>query len=240
MTRITPVFDAGNSLLNQLMRRDPLRCASLSEYAEATGLPISEVVTHLGPMLDSGAAALETHAGEVFVLTGADGRRRGAATTEPNLWEVIRRHANVADSYRRWRLLRALSRAGWRVEPDVTETMTGVAPVRHVPSAGLRISENLIPLLADITPAAMQMPDGPLSDWAAARLPVVSIVCPPRQLDKFITACRVFFVAHRQTRLQVVILEEPSYSAVVLDSTDPRVVATDINRLVIGGRPETM
>lgn len=232
-------FDGGDGRLNTVMRRTPLRCASISEYAALTGIGVAGVVNAIGSYLDSGEAALETVKGEVFLLTGIN-RYTAGCDIPANLWETLRQHADPHLAFRRWRLLRALERAGWRIELDLRVVMDGLRPVRTAASFGLSVGDIVVPLLDDLEADEIQHPAGAMNDWRKAGAPAVAVTCPAGQLDRFVTAVRLNFTNSGNDRSQVVLLEAPTYGAVVLDSTDPRVLATDITRLWPGGRREQM
>jgi hypothetical protein len=229
-------FDAGDARLNSLMRRTPLRCATLSEYANSAGISIGAVIGAFGPYLDTGEAALEPLGGEIFLLTGL---RRFSAGTDipPNLWETLRSTAEPEVAARRWRLIRALERTGWRVNVDRAEIMAGLGHVRQPAAIGLNVGDIVFPLLDNVSLDDFQAGHGVLSDWAEAEAPVIGLTCPAGGLDRFVTAARLHFTRNRD-RLQVVLVEEPAFNAVVLDSTDPRVVATEISRVFPVGKIE--
>lgn len=229
-------YDSRDPRLNHLLRRDPMRCASLDEYASAAGVTVAKVAEAFAGLLDGGSSQLEVVQGHVFLLTGI-GRHRGEQVPVPaNLWEVLRRYSDTQVAYRRWRLTRALERAGWRVEVDVAEVMEGLSHVRNAAAVGVRIGEQLIPVVDSVTARDVADTAGPISDWMRTNANVILLTCPAGQLDDYVTAVRVLFNAHRGRRFQVVMVEEPGFDAVVVDSADTRVTPVDVSRFFPGGR----
>jgi hypothetical protein len=226
------VYDFGDGRLNRVFRNTSVSCATLTEYATKAGVPVARVVQALDSMLTEGAARLEPVQGEIFLLTGTDGRPESSPFVEPSMWEILRRSGDQQTAYRRWKRIRALEKSGgWRTEPSYEKVMHGLNHVRHSASFGIYVGKQLIPFLEGLTPDELEMSSGPLSDWMRAKAPVVALSCPPTELDRYLTSIRINFVANRSFRIQVLLLEEPAYSALVLDSSDPAVTAADVSRL---------
>lgn len=229
-----PVINIPDTRLNHIFIRDPLSCASLSEYATTAGMDTSEVAMGLNQYLDDGTLALETAGGEVFVLTAPRGRPQADGDTQvaPNLWELLRRRADTETAGRLWVLLRGLEFAGWKVEINPARVMFSLGSMMDPPILGVDVGNVVVPVLAYPHVDLLQDGDGPLSHYDRAGAGAVAVVCKEMALDETVTAVRKWILAHRPDFLtmSVLVLEAPRFDPTLLSPGDGVVNARAVTR----------
>jgi DNA-binding transcriptional LysR family regulator len=226
-----PVLTTADMRLTRLLQQDPLRCASVNEYAGQTGIDVGTVLDLLGPALDASEIHLEPVGGEIFVHTAPAGRpvAHGQRQVPPNLWETLREGRSQDEAFSLWRLVRDLEVGGWSVEPAARRL-----PVvgGRVPLLGLRFGPGIVPLLVfpDLSQVANQA--GPLTVYERSGVGICAITCRARELDRAATAVRRWMLEHHtRARCDVLLLEAPRYQPVLLTADDggitPRSVTID-------------
>lgn len=230
-----PVLTTSDMRLTRLLQQDPLRCASVNEYAGQTGIDVGTVLDLLGPALDASEVHLEPAGGEIFVHTAPAGRPApyGNRQIPPNLWETLRDGRSQDESFALWRLIRDLEAGGWAVEPAARRL-----PVINgrVPLLGLRFGAGIVPLLVlpDLTQVASQ--SGPLTIYERSGVGICAISCRSRELDRATTAVRRWMLEHHnRARCDVLLLEAPRYQPVLLTSDDSGVTPRSVTIDVSGG-----
>ena len=221
--------------LTRLMQRDTLRCASVNEYAQASGIDAGEIVGLLGTYLDDGSLAIEVHGDDVFIHTAPHGRPapEGLAETPANLWELLRDRFSIPHAHQMWRLTRALEAAGWRVEHHRSRIMFGLGRLREAPLMGVDVGNTVVPLLLFPSPVMLTAPDGLLNAYESAGAAAVGVVCAQGSLDEMATTVRAWMLS-RQTPppLSVILLESPRFNPTLLSPSDgaitPRSVAINV------------
>ena len=230
-----PVISLGEPRLQRLFLQDPMRCASLAEYAMATGIDISQVTMLLAEQLDAGTVSLGAVGGDVFVHTASLGRPTPAHLPQvpPNLWEVLRRQGDEAHAYRLWRLVRELEDAGWSVEAEgnrIPTTLTG-----EVALVGLRLGAYTAPVVVLPAPDDLAHPAGVLTRFERKGIPLVAVICHRGELDRATTAARRWmFSRPARSPMSVVVLEAPRYQPVLLTPNDSSVTPTSVTREQLG------
>jgi hypothetical protein len=216
--------------LTRLLHREPERCASVSEYAAATGIPLGQILQLFAPALAEGAITFEPVGPEVFVHTAPNGRPVPShmASLEPNLWERLRAHGDKNVAYPLWLLLRSMEDAGWLVESSVPAIMFGLAPVYPSPQLGLRIAQRAHPILVRPPLSELSGPDGHLSRMADAGASVVGVVVDSGALDEATTAVRKLYLSRRATGTGVLLLEEPRFAPLLLTPGDASVAPRSV------------
>jgi hypothetical protein len=224
-----PVIVVPDARLQRLMLGDPQRCASVNEYAKATGIPVGRIVEMLGEHLDSGTISLESVGGEVFVHTAPTGRRNEGVQVPANLWELLRRGGDTEHSYRLWRLIRELEEAGWQTEADpkrIPATSLG-----EVTLAGIRLGSYVMPLVVLPSLEEIGHPAGLLARFERRGVPVVAVICERGSQDANVTAVRKWMLTRQSmTRLDVLVLEHPRYQPVLLRGEDASVSPVTVTR----------
>lgn len=224
-----PVINVADARLQRLMLVDAQRCASVNEYATATGIPVAGVIELLGEHLDAGTLSLETAGGEVFVHTAPAGRRADGIQVAPNLWEMLRRTGNTEHAFRLWRLIRELDEAGWQSEADakkIPETSLG-----EVALVGIRLGVYVMPLVVMPSMEDLGHPAGVLSRFERRSVPLVGVVCARGESDAAVTAVRRWMLTRQSmTRLDILILEHPRYQPVLLRGEDASVSPVSVTR----------
>ena len=105
-------------------------CASVTEYATFTGIPVLELLDMLDEQIAVNNLSLEFFGGEIFVHTAPGGR--DSSTLVPyNVWETIRRHHDVEQAYSVWLTARELENAGWALEYNLYNITGDPAIARH-------------------------------------------------------------------------------------------------------------
>jgi hypothetical protein len=207
--------------------------ASVSEYAQATGLDTDDVVRLLEPYLDTGAVGLEFYGGEVFVHTAPKGRPApaGLASAAPNLWERLRRTNNLERAYAYWQLVRSLERAGWHVKTDSHDVLSGLGQVTEPATIGITVGPRIAPLLAYPATGRLSAPNGLLYEYDKAGATVIAVTCDEGRLEETSSAVRRWILSHHfAPRLSVLILEAPRYQPVLHSADDGSVKPISIAR----------
>lgn len=231
------VINTRDPRLNRVLLREPERCASVSEYAAASGIETTEVIELFGPYLDDETLALEIVGDEIFVLTAPNGRPMGprCADVAPNLWERLRDNAPVELAYSLWKLVRGLERSGWRVENHPNRIMFGMAQVAERPYLGIDVGNTIVPLVIFPTADSVASPVGVLSEYNRAGAAAVGIVCDQGALDEMVTAARRWVLSHTVLRptLSVLILEAPRFNPTLLSPGDAAVTPRAVTHQVL-------
>lgn len=223
----------GDPRLTKLLSREPERCASLSEYAMATGIETGRVMELFGPALEDGTLGFEPVGPEIFIHTAPSGRPtpQGTPDVAPNLWERLRQHGDKLHAYQLWALMRSMEDAGWRVEANSSHIMFQLSPMHQVPELGLTIGTRVVPLVIYPATADISSPNGRLYDLAAAGAASSAIICDSGALDEMVTAVRRFYMeAGQPVPMSVLILEAPRYNPVLLTQNDASVAPRSVTR----------
>lgn len=226
----------GDPRLTKLLSREPERCASLSEYAEATGIETGRVMELFGPALEDGTLGFEPVGPEIFIHTAPQGRPtpQGNPDVAPNLWERLRAHGNKQHAYQLWALMRALEDAGWRVEANTAHIMFQMSPVHPAPELGLIIGNRVVPLVISPGSADLASPNGRLYELAAAGAASCAVTCDSGALDEKVTAVRRFYMdVGQQVPMSVLILEAPRYNPVLLTQNDASVAPRSVTQATL-------
>jgi hypothetical protein len=223
----------GDPRLNALVVRTPDRCASLTEYAQASGMDTAEVVELFGQYLDDGTLSLEFVGDEVFVHTAPSGRPapHGHADVPANLWERLRMRSDVEMSFAVWRLVRSMERSGWAVETNIAKVLFGLGPVNRAPFFGVAVGPQVIPVLPFPSLDEIAGAGGLLAEYSHAGAPAVAVVCDQGGLDESCTAVRRWVLSHRYLpSMSVLVLEAPRYNPVLLAAADGAVQPVSTSR----------
>jgi hypothetical protein len=226
-----PVVNVADARLQHLLLTDPQRCATLNEYASATGIDVDRLLDLFGPYLDDDTFRLETVGGEVFVLTAPLGRPQPLVQDQvpPNLWELFRRTGDEDHAYRLWRLTRELQSAGWTIEADthrIPATSAG-----EVALVGLKMHRHVVPVLVFPNEGDVAHPAGVLTRFERRQVPFVAVMCDRGDLDPMVTAVRRWFLERPQLgNLRVLVLESPRFQPVLLGGNDASVAPRAITR----------
>ncbi len=217
----------GDARLTRLMYKMPERCATITEYATATGLTTQRVTELLGEALDTGTVALEPVGGEVFLHTAPDGRPGPLHLPEvrPNLWERLRSHGSTHYAHSLWALLRSLEFAGWRVEANPERIGANLGRLQPPPQLAIYVDHILAPLALHPDPATTASPAGPVAALSAAGADVIGVVVPSGALDDTITALRMLHLSSPGVS-PTLVLEAPSYQPVAVTSRDAAIPTT--------------
>lgn len=227
-----PVLTVADARLTRIMQRSPDRCASVSEYAAATGMTTDEVIELLGPHLDSGVLDLEVWGSEIFVHTAPNGRFEvdpSLPQVAPNLWELLRASTTVEYAYALWRLVRDLQSAGHVVEVHPHRIVSGLGPLRTRPLLGIYHGPLVVPVLVLPTTDDLASPTGVLADYERAGADLVAVICDEGALESRVTAVRRWVLSrHAPARTQVAILEAPRFAVTVITAEDGAVAPVTV------------
>lgn len=225
-----------DSRLTRLLQRNPEACASLDEYAQATGIETDRVLTLLGPAIDDGVLGLEVFNDGVFVHTAPQGRPGPLHLPEvaPNLWERLRGHGDVAIAYGLWQIVRGLERAGWQVEANPHRIQFGLGHMPFSPALGIQVQQTMLPLLLHPDLEELSHPMGPLTVYCNAGAPSVAVVCSSGVLDATTTAVRQWGLRFTgPTGMGVVVLEAPRYAPTLLTPSDASVQPRSVSQAML-------
>jgi hypothetical protein len=228
-----PILRVNDTRVNNVLLNDPLRCASISEYAAATGHPPERVMELFGDALDEGQVGIEIWGDEMFLMTSPRGRFiEDGPQIAPNLWEVLRENAEIEYAYALWRLVRGLERGGWQVETAAPRILFGLGPLRARPYLGVRIGNTIVPVL--VLPSSEQIAagDGLLAEYERAGAAAVALVCESGALDEVVTAVRRFVLGRSfRPSLSVLVLEAPRFHPTLLSPDDAAVTPRTVSRV---------
>jgi hypothetical protein len=226
-----PILTFDDMRLTRLFHQEPTRCATVNEYAAATGISVDRLLELFSGPLQRGELDVEAVGGEIFVHTAPLGRPspQGFGQTQPNLWEVLRRERGRDEAYALWRILRDMENGGWKVEADARFVPTGRVETAML---GLRFSLSTVPVLVLPATADVSSQSGPLTVLEVAGMGLCAVTCLHRNLDPTVTAVRQWMLGRpARAGLDVLVLEAPRYQPVLLTSDDgsitPRSVTID-------------
>jgi hypothetical protein len=230
-------LDLRDPRLKRIMLRDPDRCATLSEYAEATGMAIEEVLEALEHYLDDSSMSLEMAGNEVFIHTGPNGREPGSLTINvpPNLWEQLRIRSDVDAAHSLWQLIRDMERVGWVIEHRLSRITALLGPLQEQPYIGVMTGHVVVPALLFPSPQVLGSRMGLLEQYEHAGATAVAVVCTEGSLDRVVTAVRRWILDRRLApEMNVLVLEAPQYNPVMLSPGDGAVKPVAIMRDNLG------
>ena len=209
--------------LNRSFIRQGHRYATISEYAQASGIDTTDVVALLAELLDDGTLSLEVVDGEVFVNTAPFGRPAPAhvADVPPNLWERLRDLGDINQARGVWSLIRALERVGWNVTADRDRILGGRNTIMNAPYFGVEIGTGVVPVIHCPSPQALLGSSGLLSEYERANRPAVAVVCAEGALDEYATTGRRWMLSFAwPPQMSVVLLEAPRFGPVIISPED--------------------
>lgn len=231
-----PIAQVHEPNLHHQVTRNNHRYATISEYAQGSGLDTARVAAAFLPLVDAGVVTLEVAGAEVFVLTSPHGRpgMRHLPEIAPNLWEMLRRHSTLEQSYLLWKVVRELERAGWEVEADPGQIASGLAlvPGMSAPRLGVYVGQRCVPVVAYPSLTDLASPDGVCEAFTRAGSPALAVLVPSGGLDDAVTAVRRWALTRPSpSRLVVLACEAPSFDPVALTAADPAVRPVAVDRL---------
>lgn len=226
-----PIMTFDDMRLTRLFQQEPMRCATINEYAAATGMTVDQLLKMLSGPLQRGELDVEAVGGEIFLQTAPAGRPapQEFGQTRPNLWETLRREHPREEAFALWRILRDMEAGGWKVEAD--GRMIPTAKVEGV-LLGLRFALSTVPVLILPTLPSLSSQSGPLTHLEMVGMGLCAVTCPHQGLDQAVTAVRQWMLGRpARAGLDVLILEAPRYQPVLLTSDDgsvtPRTVTVE-------------
>jgi hypothetical protein len=231
-----PILRVNETRLNRVLLNDPHRCATISEYAGATGIPVEQVMDLFGDALDAGYLAVEIWGDEMFLMTSPSGRPGPSNSPQvaPNLWEVLRENAPIEHAYALWRLVRGLQAAGWTVEISAPRILFGLGPLRSRPYIGVRVGSSVVPVLVLPSPTQLAASDGLLAEYERAGAAGLAVVCEAGALDEMVTAVRRWVLARAyQPSMSVLLLESPRFNPTLLSPDDAAVLPKAVSRVSV-------
>lgn len=221
-----------------LFHREPDKCASLSEYAAASGIETGAIMELLGPALDEGVLGFEPVGSEIFIKTGFSGRPtpRHVSQVSPNLWERLRVHGDKHHAYQLWQTLRGLERAGWKVEANTARIMHALthANIAAVPPLGLVIGNRVVPLIIRPEVEELSATTGRVAQLSYAGADIVAVICDSGALDENTTALRKLYLSNSAYKPVTLLCEAPRYNPVQLTPGDAGVGARSVTREALG------
>jgi len=232
-----PTISVADPRLTRLLLREPQRCATLGEYAQACGIDTTRVVELLGSYLDNGTLSLDFFGDEVFVNTAPHGRPlpEASADVPPNLWESLRSRVGVETAYALWRILRSLERAGWLVEHRLHRIMFGLGRVQDAPYLGVKVGQVVVPTMIFPTAEMLGREGGLLDQYEQAGAAALAVVCDERGLDEAVTAVRRWVLGRKAVpTMSVLVLESPRYNPTLLSPGDAAMAPVAVTRDTLG------
>lgn len=208
----------GDMRLTRAVNDRPMAYATMDEYASATGMTIRELLDHMKGHVEQGLVRYDTVGGHVFVHVEGEG-------VPTNLWGSLRRLNSSEEAYRLWRLGRDLEQAGWEVD-------YAPAPVGGRRSRlGIVLDGRTRPVLLFPDAELLAHQEGPLSTVLRAGESTCVVTCRNRQLERSATAVRRWYMHHeRYPDLSVLLLEEPSYAPLKVDTKEGSISPASVSR----------
>lgn len=227
-----PLVSTEDPRLDALLRRDPTRCATIGEYAAASGLSVERVLDLLGPHLDDATLALEIVRDDVFLHTAPAGRppRSGPGRVPANLWELLRAQLAPEAAYLAWRAVRQLQDSGWVVEVRPPQIIGALGPVNPRPLFALYVGPSLVPVVIYPGLSELAAPTGPLAPLEAARVPVAAVIVAEGMLDRSLTALRHHLLARSPSTTAAIVLEAPSFNPTLITDADSALRPRSVSR----------
>jgi len=222
-------FYVPEARLNRALNQFPERFASISEYANASGLDVSEVMRLLEPFFEDGSLYLELIKGETFLLTAPNGRpaREELSDVPANLWERLRIIGNPSESFYSWKLMRGMERGGWSVRASGSDECK-IGEMLAMLQA--RVGSNIFPVVAYSERSSLVSPIGLLAEAARAGHRAIIIACDLGELDEVSTEIRRYLLEGRGKRIYVLVLEAPSFNPILFSINDSAVLPKSISR----------
>lgn len=216
--------------LEQLFAVGDDRAATISEYAEKSGIPVAQVIDLLEPLLADGTLRLDAYGDQIFVHTAPAGRSVMENRALPaNLWERLRDRLPENAAYAIWKLIRELERVGWRVETRPAFVQYGMGRITRPPIIGLYLGNNVMPAFLYPLPEEIE---GYLNEYASAGTLSVGILCRAGGLDETIAEVRRWYLSRAEPpKMGVLVLEDPRYDPVVVRPDDASVTPLSIDRI---------
>lgn len=235
----TRILVTGHPGLDRIMMDTPESVASVDEYATAAGLSPQQVLEIFAPFLEAGALAIEVVAQTMFVHTAPQGRPipPDLPDVAPNMWERLRDHGGPDEAWMWWRVLRAAERAGWEIEVNPARIRFELAG-QEVPPAGLRIREQIAPLIPHPDPDRFAAPGGDLDRVEALASNIAAVTVPLGALERYVTLVRRWMLDRiatgRTPRAKILILEDPHFTPVLVTADDRAAEPVTVARGTLG------
>ena len=207
--------------LTKLIIQDPLRCASINEYSQATGIPTDIILEQLHPYVKDSSISFEAVNGEIFVNTSPPKRacNHKHFSFGQNLWEVFRKEKEIKEAKDLFEVYRGLELASWRVEHD-----SKIVPMNYLgerTSLALNLGRLVIPLLIFPEAKSLDKDNSPLTHFSKTKLSVLAILTKEGSLDNVVSFIRKWYIeTASNTQLDILILESPSYTPYILTGKD--------------------
>lgn len=226
-----PILTFTDLRLTRLMQQTPTRCASVNEYAMATGIDVGQILTILSEAISNQDLDIEPVGGEIFVHTAPHGRPvpPGRGQIPPNLWELLRRGSDANTAFALWRLYRGLEHGGWNIEadPERIPVINGHSTLLGIRFAGHAIAPLIV--LPDHSDVAAYT--GTLMRYERAEIKVVGVVCRNGELDAMVTAVRRWMLDRPVAAgLNVIVLEAPRYQPVLVSPRDSGIAPRSVSQ----------
>lgn len=229
----------GDARLARIFTREPLRCASVDEYAKACGMSTFEVLTALQDAISNQQLRLDNVAGTFYVHTAPNGRNTPGAHVPANAWEHLTGTYNAYEASSIWNLKNQLNRAGWLTETRPSILQSSFPGLRTPVKIGVISKDRLFPVHDYTKPETLAHPQGPLRDYSSAQIPLCVVLVPEGALEEHISAVRDFYLTNPHMATTTVLAQAPSFAPIVLRSDDvsvaPRAVTLeDLNNMFPG------
>jgi len=194
-----------DSRLARVLRNEPLKYATLNEYVNATGIPTHELLAMFMTAPLNEEVQLDSNAGEIFVRTNPE------SGLLPTLWNELLLERDEFAAAWLWQQIRTLERGGW-----LTEVRRSVLTSIFGSNAELavRVQDILIPVLEEPSEYQELLP---LAGHGPA---AIAVVVAPGSLDDAVTRAREWFFNYPHLRPNIVLLERPGLTPLVVSSSD--------------------
>lgn len=209
-----PVITLNDIRLQRLLFRGA-DLASLSEYAEKSDMGISEVIADLEPWLDGKTLEIEAYGSDLFLHTAPSGRPTpiGVAIIPANLWEILRQVGDTQYAAMLFSIIRGLQFAGWNCKTHALDA--------NNPATFLELLVNNVwsPLFIYPKLNRVAIKKGILDKIAERKIQYVTLIVQHKETQQYIAEVKTWFT-NNDKELAVVILQEPSFQAVILNGKE--------------------
>ena len=194
--------------LSSLLLKDPLRCATLSEYSAASGIELLELMGLLDEAIDGGLLRTELTGGEVLINTKA---APGVTPELPaNLWSILREGSSLEKAFYLFSLVRGLEQAGWKCVVDPAKIKSTLGYLKPTPLIAVEIRSTVAPLVtepAQAEPSLLYQLDTASKQGCKAPF----LVSAPGNSAKVADEVKRWFSEGNGKGLSIMMLEAPGY-----------------------------
>ena len=202
--------------LHTIVNTQPDLCATITEYAQQSGLPSERVLAVFEEPLNAAIFTVEAVGSEIFINTNGPNNH---SSTPPNLWSTLRVDTPPETAYLLWRQIRGLQRAGWTVITNPTHINAAIRPLAPPIKIAVNVNNTTAPVLLHPDPQTVTNPTGPAAAVADAGATIAAIIIESGTLDGYVTALKQLGRQRPAITTTYLLCEAPRYNPVTVTVT---------------------